>query len=136
MSNSSMYKSFEDATRSYYGADIDPLKLVPVVQDPNIAHSIAQQVDRQIGNITEAKLIKSALRAQSRARLTRGEPDLTILTEDARQHALRMVVVNAELTHSREAPQDFHEDAMRAGAYEMSNGITMAPLPTSDELRQ
>lgn len=136
MSSISIYKSYENATRRYYGADQDLLRLVPVVQDKEVAHGIANQVEKALGNISEESLVQEALRAQARNRFMRQETDLQSLKEEAFQDALNRVVVNAELTHAHESPQDFHEDAMQSGAYEMGNGIIMAPLPNPDDLRQ
>lgn len=138
MSNISIYKSYEDATRRYYGADKDQLRLVPVVHDKEVAHGVAIQVEKALGYITEERLVQSALRAQSRNRFMHGhgETNLEVLKEEAFQDALNRVVVNAELTHAHASPQDFHEDAMKSGAYEMGHGITIAPLPSKDDLRQ
>lgn len=136
MSNKSVYEAYEDATRRYYGADRDPFKLVPVVSDKEVAHGIALQADKRLGSITEDELTKSALLMQSRNRYTRGVTDLSALQEQALQDKLNMVVVNAEITHAHELPQDFREDAMESGAYQMGNGVVMAPPPTPDELRQ
>ena len=129
-------KSYEQATRRYYGADEDPLKLVPVVNDREIAHSIALQVDKSLSRIIEEELTTSALRLQARNKFSRGVTDIDVLKNQLLQEKLNMVVVNAELTHARESPQDFHEDAMQSGAYEMGNGVVMAPLPGPDDLRQ
>lgn len=129
-------KSYEQATRRYYGADEDPLKLVPVVNDREIAHSISLQVDKSLSRIIEEELTTSALRLQARDKLSRGVTDIDVLKNQLLQEKLNMVVVNAELTHARESPQDFHEDAMQSGAYEMGNGVVMAPLPGPDDLRQ
>ena len=129
-------KSYEQATRRYYGADEDPLKLVPVVNDREIAHSISLQVDKSLSRIIEEELTTSALRLQARNKLSRGVTDIDVLKNQLLQEKLNMVVVNAELTHARESPQDFHEDAMQSGAYEMGNGVVMAPLPGPDDLRQ
>ena len=58
-------KSYEQATRRYYGADEDPFKLVPVINDTEVAHGIALQVNKSLGIITEEELTTSALRIQS-----------------------------------------------------------------------
>jgi hypothetical protein len=68
--------------------------------------------------------------------MVRGDTDIKRLKDSALQYVLNMVVVNAELTHARYSPQDFHEDAMQSGAYQMGNGIVTAPLPSPDDLRQ
>lgn len=132
----SIYKSYEDATRHYYGADNNLLKLVPVVTDNDVAHIIALQVNERLGKISEDELTKSALRLQARNRLSRTEVELDVLKDEVLKDQLNRIVVNAELTHARELPQDFHEDAMNSGAYQMGTGIIIAPLPNPDDLRQ
>ena len=59
-------KSYEQATLRNYGADKDPFKLVPVVNDREVAHGITLQVDKSLGIITEEELTTSALRIQAR----------------------------------------------------------------------
>lgn len=67
--------------------------------------------------------------------MTRVESDLPTLKNQALQDALNMIVVNAELTHAHDAPEDFNDDAMQSGAYEIGNGITIAPMPNPDDLK-
>ena len=129
-------KSYEQATRHYYGADEDPFKLVPVVNDREVAHGIALQVDKSLSRITEEEVTTSALMLQPRTKFSRGITDTDVSKEQLLQEKLNRVVVNAELTHARESPQDFHEDAMQSGAYQMGSGVVMAPLPSPDDLRQ
>jgi hypothetical protein len=135
----SIYQKYEDATRAYYGADKDPLKLVPVVTNKDIAHGLAQQVERGLGKITEEDLASDALRAQRRNRLmpsAHGETDLQKLQERALEDKLRMVVVNTELTHAAQAPGDFNEDAEKAGAYEMGIGHVIPHPPQQPPTRK
>lgn len=90
----------------------------------DVAHDIALQVERQISNIDEEELAASALRAQRRNQMpgVRGSTDLETLRQEALDDRLRRVVVNTEILHASQAPNDFNEDAMKAGAYEMGTG--------------
>ena len=130
----SIYQKYEDATRVYYGADKDPLKFVPAVSNKNVAHDLALGVERSLGEINEADLATDALRSQRRNSMpgVRGETDLDALKNEALDDRLRRVVVNTELTHAAEAPQDFNEDSERSGAYKMANGEPLL-LPPDHE---
>lgn len=129
----SIYQQYEDATRSYYGADRDPLKLVPVATDKNVANELALQAERQLGSIREEDIVASAVRAMERNKYSHGHDtaDFETLKQDALDHQLRRAVVNVELTHASLAPEDFNEDAVKSGAYEMGAG--QAVLPPQDE---
>lgn len=125
------HSQYEEATRVYYGADRDPLKFVPAVTDKNVAHELALQADRQLGNIKEEDIVASALRAQERNKFrgTHGSTDFETLKQEALNDQLRRVVVNTELAHASMAPSDFNEDSAKSGAFEMGAGFVVAPNP-------
>lgn len=132
-SQKSLYKKYEDATRSYYGTDRDPLKFVPVAGNRNVAHELATQVERHLGAISEEDITASALRAQQRNKMFSPghQEEFETLKEKALNDRLRRAVVNVELSHASMAPGDFNEDAMKAGAYEMGIGHVVLPKPSS-----
>ena len=130
----SIYKYYEDATREYYGADMDMLKLVPVVTDKDVAHKVANFAESQLSRINEADIIKDALRVQvtnKRQRGARNTTDLDSIKKEVLDHKLRIAVVNTELRHASLALQDFNEDSEKAGSYEMSQGYTSPTDPTT-----
>jgi hypothetical protein len=106
----SNHQLLEDAQRHYYGADTDQLRMVPAVTNPDVAHQIATNLERQI-TVHEAG--------------TEGPLDPTTLAR---------IALNGELQHARLAPGDFGEDATASPAYQMGIGVDMnAPRPPREE---
>lgn len=106
----------QDATVRHYGADTDPLKIVPVVQDPAAAETIAVRVNKSLDGITETELAETANRIQARERVL---GNTALSAEESREEALadrlNRIAVNAEIAHAHLAPNDFNEDARKAG---------------------
>ena len=135
MSEQSITKQYQEDTNRYYGGEQDPLKFAPVVKDKDVAHEVALGVQRGLDNIHDEDITASALRGQLRYRM-QGEGstgDLEELKQQALDHAVRMVVVNAELNHARLAPGDFNQDSEKAGAYDMGVGIIVPRQRGSSE---
>lgn len=109
---------YEDRTRQHYGANQDMLKLVPVATDKNIAHVIAEGVNRSLDRITEVELREDVDRGLLRAkfdRIGREETDPHLIRDAAINDRLTRIVVNAEIQHATLALEDFNEDARKAG---------------------
>ena len=121
----SKYNQYKDATAKYYGSDTDPLKFAPAVKNPEIAHTLALQVEQQLSNIDEAEIAAQAISEHARYRLDRRHDahDIETSKQEIRDHKLRIAVVNVETSHASLAPEDFNEDSKLAGAYTQGNGI-------------
>lgn len=124
----SLYKQHETATVKYYGADTDPFKFVPVVQDKDVAHEVANVVERQLSQIDEAEIARQAVSEQARYRLGKMDPaEIEENKQELLDYRLRQAVVNTELTHASIAPEDFNEDARKSGAFQMGSGTELPP---------
>ena len=121
------------ATRRYYGTDTDPLRYAPTVSKPQVAEPIARYVNGQLDKLRDEELVATALRIQTRDRLS--SPKIAKTLDELKQEALKgrlsYIVVNAELQHAAAAPGDFNEDSERSGAYEMGLGVLVQNIPPS-----